>query len=186
MFIRRARHLLLTASALGAAALLFSGCQSQNDERPWAEITVKNSNGWQGTITCQQRDDCPELAAALDGQYRPVFLYPLRRKDQRNGRYREYRLGQKVVPGRPEPLPRLITTRRELFRTGPCLIIRWGPQRLRVRGQVDGKKVNVNIGRNDSCGEEQYLLWNIFTPTDRSLDKNTALAQPPAQFAATR
>jgi hypothetical protein len=171
---------------LTAGVFLLSGCQGQDDQMPWADITVKNSNGWQGTITCQQRDDCPELAAALDGQYRPVFLYPLRRKDRRDGRYRQYRLGQKVVPGRPELLPRLITTSQELKVSGPCLIIRWGPQRLRVRGQVAGEPVAVTVRRNDSCGEEQYLLWNIFAPTDRSLDKNTALADPPAQAKAFR
>lgn len=184
MPIGQSRDFLLTVFALTAAALLLSGCQQETP--PWAEITVDNSNGQQATISCQERTDCPELAAALAGNYRPIFLYPLRRKDRRDGRYRQYRLGQLVVPGRPELLPRLAVTSGDRAEGDICYIIRWGPERLRVRGQVAGKPVEVTVTRTDSCEEDQYLLWNIFAPTDRLLDKNTALAKPPSRGTGAR
>lgn len=144
--------------AITCAGLFLGAC---GEDKKWAKLMIKNSNGKAVEGQCPGSGNCANLRRAIAGELTVKLYGEVLPEDKRL--YPNKPLGALVT--RDLQLDKLVIREGQVI-DGPCWIMTYGPQVLKIKGMVGGKPVDIRIDRTDYCSNSQYEIWNYLFETD--------------------
>lgn len=144
--------------------ITLTGCNSQTGSFQ-ANLTITNSNGKVTKIACPGTKGCGRLEKSIDGD-----LYVESPRYSEDPQIASGSIDLTKPEFKPKRLPGTIKTKvgppnlnKDPYKEGEvCFIVKYGPESIRVQGEIDGQKVDFQRNQEDECQAIEYDLWNSF------------------------